>query len=69
MIWIKIRGGLGRFRYRWGTTVVQMYLVSKPGGQVAISATNSKLADAAMVEARRAIWRTALNALAQRFAE
>jgi hypothetical protein len=60
--------GLGRFRYKWGDTVVQFYLVAKPGDKVSIVATNSKLADSAMVEARRAAWRTALNGLAQMFA-
>jgi hypothetical protein len=59
--------GLGRFRYKWGETIVQFYLVSKPGNKVSVVATNSKLADGAMVEARRAAWRTALNGLAQMF--
>ena len=60
--------GLGRFRYKWGGTTVQLYLVPK-GTKVSIVATNSKLADAAMVEARRRVWRAALNALAERFAD
>ena len=60
--------GLGRFRYKWGGTTVQLYLLPK-GKKVSIVATNSKLADAAMVEARRAVWRAALNALARRFAD
>jgi hypothetical protein len=45
---------------------VQFYFVPK-GDKASVVATNSKLADAAMVEARRALWRTALTALAQRF--
>ena len=60
--------GLGRFRYKWGATTVQLYLVPK-GEKVSVVATNSRLADAAIVEARRAVWRTALTALARRFAE
>lgn len=57
--------GLGRFRYKWGDTTVQLYLIAKPGNKVSVVATNSKLADGAMVEERRALWRTALAALAQ----
>jgi hypothetical protein len=59
--------GLARFRYKWGDTIVQFYFVPK-GDKVSVVATNSKLADAAMVEARRGLWRTALNSLAQRVA-
>lgn len=59
--------GLGRFRYKWGDTTVQFYLVPK-AGKVSVVVTNSKLADAAMVAARREVWRSALNALAKRFA-
>jgi hypothetical protein len=59
--------GLGRFRYKWGDTVVQLYLLPKPGPKVSLVATNSKLSDSTMVEERRALWRTALNALAQLF--
>jgi hypothetical protein len=57
--------GLGRYRYKWGNTTVQLYLQPKPGGKVSVVATNGKLADAAMVEARRAQWREMLNALAR----
>jgi hypothetical protein len=56
--------GLGRFRYKWGDTIVQLYLHSKAAGKVTVVATNSKLAGAPMVDDRRAMWRTALNALA-----
>ena len=58
--------GLGRFRYKWGGTTVQLYLVPKPGDKVSVVATNGKLADVAMVEERRGLWRAALNALSQR---
>ena len=56
--------GLGRHRYKWGDTVVQIYLVPKAGGKVSVVTTNSRLAGTAMVEERRAQWRAALNALA-----
>jgi hypothetical protein len=59
--------GQGRFRYKWGDTTVQFYLLPKPGDKVSLVATNSKLADASMVEERRALWRTALDAVAQLF--
>ena len=57
--------GQGRFRYKWGATVVQMYLLPKAGGKVSVVVTNSKLTDAAMVESRRALWRAALDAMAR----
>ena len=56
--------GLGRYRYKWGDTTVQLYLVPKDGGKTSFVATNSKLGSAAMVEERRAVWRAALNSLA-----
>jgi hypothetical protein len=56
--------GQARFRYKWDDTIVQLYLYPKAGGKVSVVITNSKLADAAAVEARRAQWREALNALA-----
>jgi hypothetical protein len=59
--------GQGRFRYKWGDTTVQLYFYPKAGDKVSVVATNSKLANGAMVEERRATWRAALNALAQRF--
>jgi len=57
--------GQGRFRYKWGDTVVQLYLLPKPGPKVSLVVTNSKLSASTMVEERRALWRTALKALAQ----
>lgn len=59
---------LGTLRYKWGETSVQLYIAPKPGGKVSVVATNGKLADAAMVETRRAIWRKALESLAATFA-
>jgi hypothetical protein len=57
--------GLGRFRYAWGTTTVQLYLAPKPGGKVSVVATNMKLAGPDAVEDRRTTWRAALNELAK----
>jgi hypothetical protein len=57
--------GLGRYRYKWGGTTVQLYLLPKAGGKMSIVATNTKLADATMVEERRVQWRKTLEALAQ----
>jgi hypothetical protein len=56
--------GLGRFRYKWGDTTVQFYLVPKPGNKVAVTVTNMNLTDGRMVESRRAVWRELLNSLA-----
>jgi hypothetical protein len=56
--------GLGRHRYKWGDTTVQLYITPKPGGKVSFVATHMKLADAAAVETSRAQWRAVLNALA-----
>ena len=61
--------GLGRFRYKWGGTTVQLYLTPKPGDKVSVVATNSKLADGAMVEERRGLWRAALDALSKRLSK
>jgi hypothetical protein len=59
--------GQGRYRYKWNGTIVQLYLYPKPGGKLSLVATNSKLADADMVEERRAQWKTALESLARHF--
>jgi len=59
--------GMGRFRYKWGDTVVQFYVLPKQGAKVSLVVTHARLADAAMVETRRAQWRTALGAVARLF--
>lgn len=59
----------GRFRYKWGTTTVQMHLIPKPDGRTSVVVTTMKLPDAAAVEARRAEWRTVLASLAKGFDE
>ena len=56
--------GLGRYRYNWGDTTVQFYMVPKPGNKVSVVVTNMKLAGADLVEQRRGVWREMLNSLA-----
>jgi len=56
--------GLARYRYRWGTTSVQIYAQAKAGGRTVVTVANAKLPDAATLEVRRAQWRAALAALA-----
>jgi hypothetical protein len=56
--------GLGRFRYKWEQTTVQMYLTPKPGGKVSVVVTNMQLASSKMVEQRRIAWRAFLASLA-----
>jgi len=56
--------GLGRFRYDWGGTTVQFYLVPKAGNKVSVTVTNMKLTNTDMVEARRTVWREMLASLA-----
>lgn len=55
---------LARVRFAWGATTVQFYVTPKPGGKSTLVAVNAKLGKAGMVDERRALWRTALNALA-----
>lgn len=55
--------GLGRYRYKWGDTTVQFYLVPK-AGKVSVVVTNMKLASPDMVEQRRVLWREMLDSLA-----
>jgi hypothetical protein len=61
--------GMGRYRYKWGATTVQFYLLPKGEGRTSVVVTQMKLADAASVEKRRAEWRAALGALARVFIE
>jgi hypothetical protein len=60
--------GQGRFRYQWDGTTVQFYLLPKAGDKVSVVVTNTQLPRAAMVDERRAQWRAALTALAERLA-
>jgi hypothetical protein len=57
--------GQARFRYKWGATTVQLYVLPKAGGKVSLVATNTKLPAAATVEERRGQWRLALGAIAR----
>ena len=56
--------GLGRYRYKWDDTTVQLYLAPKSGGKVSVVITNAKLAGSDAVEERRKRWRAVLAALA-----
>ena len=60
--------GQGRFRYKWDDTAVELLILPKTGGKVSLVVTNTKLANASMVEERRALWRAMLNALATQLA-
>jgi hypothetical protein len=51
-----------RLRYKWDGTAIEIRVTPKKGGST-IVADNTKLADAAQVERRRAQWRGALAAL------
>jgi SH3-like domain-containing protein len=57
--------GLGRYRYRWGSTTVQFYLVPRSPGKVSAVVTNMKLASGELVERRRQAWRDFLQSLAE----
>ena len=57
-----------RCRFPWRATTVQFYITPKPGGKSSLVAVNAKLGRAEMVDERRGLWRTALNALAASFA-
>jgi hypothetical protein len=57
--------GLGRFRYKWGTTTVQLYLQPKPDRKVSFVVTHMKLLDAAAVEKSRRDWKQLLGAVAE----
>jgi hypothetical protein len=54
---------LARVRFPWGATTVQFYVTPKPGGKSTLVAVNAKLGTAGLVDERRGLWRTALNAL------
>lgn len=56
--------GQARFRYKRGPTTVQVYVWPKAGGKSSVVVTETKLPDAATLEARREEWRTALASLA-----
>ncbi len=57
--------GMGRYRYRWGTTTVQLHLIPKGPDRTSVVITHMKLSGAVALEERRAQWRVALAALAR----
>ena len=59
--------GMGRYRYKWGTTTVQFYLIPKGAGRTSVVVTHLKLESAAALEERRQQWRAALDGLARAF--
>jgi hypothetical protein len=59
---------LGRYRYKWNDTTVQLYVVPKGEDTSTVTVAHSKLAGAADVDVRRAQWRAALAALAAHLA-
>lgn len=56
--------GQARFRFKWGDTTVQLYLLPKGPGKTSIVAQQMKLRDTGDVERYRGLWRTAFAALA-----
>jgi hypothetical protein len=56
--------GQAHVRFSWDDSSVLVQLWPKSNGKVSVTVTNGRLADAAMVEDRRAKWRTALGAIA-----
>lgn len=66
--WIVRPDGIGRFRYKWGDTIVQLYAYPKSAGKIALTVQHTKLADAKAVETYRSQWKTALGLLADHFA-
>jgi hypothetical protein len=60
---IRERDGLGRCRYKWNDTTVQLYLIPK-GDKTAVTVQHTNLAGASGVDEFRAKWKAALGALA-----
>jgi len=59
--------GLGRFRYKWNDTTVQLYLTPKSKEKISVVVTQMKLPSADSVELQRRQWKTALGLLADHF--
>ena len=59
--------GLGRFRYRWDGSIVQLYAIPKAGGKVTLTVQHTKLPDGEAVERYRVQWKSALALLADYF--
>ena len=56
--------GQARFRYRWGGTIVQFNMYPKGVAKTSFVVSNMSLPSAESVEAHRAKWKTAFNAIA-----
>lgn len=63
---IRERDGLGRCRYKWNDTTVQLYLIPK-GDKTTVTVQHTNLAGANGVDEFRAKWKAALGALADQF--
>jgi hypothetical protein len=50
-------------RFPWDRSAIEIHIYGKPGGKSSVIALNKKLAGSAEVEARRALWAQALDAL------
>ncbi len=59
--------GLGRFRYKWNDTTVQLYLTPKSKEKISVVVTQMKLPSADSVEVQRGQWKAALGLLADHF--
>jgi hypothetical protein len=58
--------GQARVRYKWDGTTVELRLTPKPGGKTSLVVQHMKLPSADSVETRRAEWRAAFQAIADR---
>jgi hypothetical protein len=62
---VKTKGdGYAWLRFKWDGSTVEVRITGKPNGRASVVADNKKLADAGLVESRRALWRAALEGLA-----
>ena len=61
---VKARDAMNaRLRYPWDGATVEIRITGKPAGGASVVADNMNLRDAADVESRRALWKTALDGL------
>jgi hypothetical protein len=66
--WVVRPDGHARFRYKWDSTIVQLYAYPKPGGKITLTVQHTKLADAGAVERYRREWKAAFGLLGDYFA-
>ena len=63
---LKVKDAMSaRLRYPWDGTTVEIRITGKPKGGASVVADNINLGDAAVVERRRALWKTVLDGLRQ----